>query len=170
MKKNWKCILLMPFCMALFWGCSNSESPQASSDQRCSALVILSGGKTKREPVTCAEPLSVMNIYGKSRSQIEQILGAPRSDISSDQNVYYKDGGIRIIYENDTPHTIILTPENLPLNPEAVLNFIGLPDMSAKAHVSSIMLQWENDPNYPDVTADTARNAPAGQVHQIYIK
>lgn len=162
--------LLMSLCMVLFIGCSNSENAQTSPDQHCSTLVVLSGGKTKREPVTCAAPLNVMSIYGRSRSQVEQTLGSPRPDISTGNSVYYKDGGIRVIYEDDEAITVVLLPDNLPMSPEAVLSFIGLADMSAKAHVSSILLQWENDPDYPDVTADTDRNGQSGIVYQIYIK
>ncbi|MDR2947229.1 MAG: hypothetical protein LBV79_10865 [Candidatus Adiutrix sp.] len=157
-------------CLPLV-ACSNSDSA-SQSGQSCTTLVVLSDWKTKRVPITCCPPLDIgiKAIYGVPRVQVESVLGAPRDDISNAKSVYYKDGGIRVLYnEDDISASIVLAPEQLPFAPDAVLRFLGISTMTVSADVSPVDIQWENDPQFRYIGVDVDREQP-GLVYQIYVR
>ena len=156
--------LLVVFSSVMFACSSDVDS------QKCSAWMLSDDLQAKTVAVTCSPPLNVMDIYGLSREKVEALLGPQREDMPNSERVgYYNGGGVEVVYDAGAVIYIALLPENLPMNSEAILKFVGLtgqlgaplPGFDGEPNVGpTTNITWDEIPGYPRVSVNSDENKP----------
>lgn len=142
-----------------FLGCSSSDT----AHQKCKIQVVQENKKIETVSVTCSPPVKAMDIYNSTRKEVESLLGPQRSDMPNSEKVgHYNDGGIGVVYSNDTAIYFTLMPENLPMKPEAILEFLGLTGQLSfpLANDPPTVIDWSATDEYPRVVAIPDKKKP----------
>ncbi len=155
-------------------GCSESD-PWAGRPKDCEATVVTA--KTRGpKAVPCSGPLDGGTIVNESRSAHEARFGGPylkMAEKDQPNQVFYNGGSIMIWYETAEPTVAFrmeIYPENLDFNPQAVLDFLSITDMSVQAQPGGSPVYeyvWQGDPKYATVTADSWVDKKPDKVYRI---
>lgn len=137
----------------------------------CQSEVILPDNSAEFVPSACCPPINLASFHGKTKNEVESVLGSP-DDVfpQSARSAYYLGGGIYVYYTGDNLLATVITiyPENLQLNATVILTFLGLTRMSVSARSTSRYVAWPNDPNYGTMIATVSPDV-AGTVFCIDI-
>lgn len=168
--------LALAFILICCIGCSGSEQdPWANLPKDCEANVITAKNRGEKA-VPCSGSIEAATIVNESRSAHEARFGRPylkMAEKGQPNQVFYNGGSIMVWYENAEPTVAFymeIYPENLDLDPQAILDFLSIHDMSSlpEAHGSPVyQFVWRDDPKYPSITADSWVGKKPDKVLQI---
>lgn len=129
----------------------------------CQAEVILSDNTVEFVPSACSPPVDLASFHGKTKTEVENVLGPP-DDLfpQAARSAYYHGGGVYIYYTGDNYLASVITmyPESLQLNATMILSFLGLQRMGVSARSTSRYVVWPNDPNYGTMIATVRPDVP----------
>jgi hypothetical protein len=145
----------------LLLGCSNSNDPWSKLPKDCTARVM-TPKSYNWEPVPCSLPIDALGIVNESRSVHETLFGGPYQALANEDvpnQVFYNGGSIAIWYKKTEPTVVNFMdvyPAKLDFNPQAILDFMGITDMSVEAQPDGVPVSgylWNDDPVYGNLRA-----------------
>ena len=155
------CFLLIG--VAFLTGCSKEFDSEACYTME---LDDESAFDFKYIKVGCAPPVHLEYIWGKTRPEVEELLGprvpAPEGVLDSDQAFWYLNGSVLVFYhgENDTVDHMVIHPKDLDFTAEAILEYLSLTELNGTLMQRNDEINWVGDNIYGNVLTQSRPDNP----------